>query len=470
MGQGRRFAYLVEFADTANLVAVEAGAIGFGVKSGQLYHKSSAGVESMLLHAGLVSKNYLPVKTSTGWGNSVVYSNSAANAIDSFVIQRKSDSFGVFTVDTLSDTRYARIGINCAPSGAALHIRTFTLTGDLGAGTTQTQETISNGAGGAALLFRKSRGWLNDQKDVNADDIIGGMVGQVYNGTGYSAALVGLRFLVEGKHGSVAPYTYSTSMRFETSIEGTQTEKMRLTAAGFLGINTTTPSERLHVVGNARIEGNLGVRVTTATARIHVLGGEDEGEAPLKFDPASIVLKNIERGAMEYNGYSLYFTPYDVRRAFTMAGDVLISTVTLQNTTTETAIYSTSLSELEIAPEKIYRIRLSGNISIKSGHVFSAKLFLNSLSYITASCTADRTYTDSHIEIYAQITVRSFSTVWNLSLELGLRIQGMEEVRYCINNTMPNGYDPYLLIKAVWGTADADNVLEIEQGYMEVLN
>lgn len=222
-------------------------------------------------HTGVLTANYLPVATDASTlGNSLVYSNSAANAIDSFIIQRKSDSFGVFTVDTLSDTRYARIGINCAPSTAALHIRTFTLSGSAGAGSTIIQETISDNVGGAAILFRKSRGWLNQQEEVDANDVIGGMVGSVYNGTAYSAVLVALRFFVEEKHGSAVPYTYSTSMRFETSIEGTQTEKMRLTAAGFLALNTTTPAERLHVNGNARVDGTFKVVNTSSAKRIEI--------------------------------------------------------------------------------------------------------------------------------------------------------------------------------------------------------
>lgn len=198
--------------------------------------------------------NYIPVKTATGWGDSLVYSNSAANATDSFIIQRKSDAFPVFKVDTISNSNYARIGINCDPDGAALHIRTFTLSGTGGAGTTLTQENISENAGGASLLFRKSRGYLTAQAPVNAGDVIGGMVATVYTGTtgnGYSGILTGIRFMVQDKQGESAPFTYSTYTQFLTTEAGvsTYTEKMRLAANGFLGINTTIPTERLHVVG-----------------------------------------------------------------------------------------------------------------------------------------------------------------------------------------------------------------------------
>ena len=222
--------------------------------------------------SGTLTENYIPVATGANTlGNSLVYSNSAANAVDSFVIQRKSDSFPVFTVDTLSDTRYARIGINCNSESAALHVRTFTLSGTAGAGTTSIQETISENVGGAALLFRKSRGWLNNQQPCLANDVMGGITGQAYNGSsgnGYSSVIGRIRLVIESRQGESAPYTYSTYWHFDTAVNSTQTEKMRLTAAGFLGINTTTPTERLHVGGNARVDGTL--KVVNTNKRIEI--------------------------------------------------------------------------------------------------------------------------------------------------------------------------------------------------------
>jgi hypothetical protein len=51
-------------------------------------------------------------------------------------------------------------------------------------------------------------------------------------------------------------YRRTENIRFLTgSVTGQGTEKMILTGAGFLGLNVATPSERLHVAGNARFEG-----------------------------------------------------------------------------------------------------------------------------------------------------------------------------------------------------------------------
>ena len=59
---------------------------------------------------------------------------------------------------------------------------------------------------------------------------------------------------------------------------------MRINYQGRLGIGTATPSEALHVVGNARITGNIGAGIDIAEARLHVKGSTDASEFALKVD------------------------------------------------------------------------------------------------------------------------------------------------------------------------------------------
>ncbi|MBI4991617.1 MAG: hypothetical protein HZB99_00140, partial [Candidatus Harrisonbacteria bacterium] len=53
---------------------------------------------------------------------------------------------------------------------------------------------------------------------------------------------------------------------------GTQTEQLRITSLGLVGIGTTTPSQTLAVQGNALFSGNLSVANITATGTLNVTG------------------------------------------------------------------------------------------------------------------------------------------------------------------------------------------------------
>src|SRR3989338_9816718 len=65
--------------------------------------------------------------------------------------------------------------------------------------------------------------------------------------------------LIAGIHTSHTASSESGDLAFLTRNSGTLSEKMRITAAGLLGVGTTTPSKTLSVQGDALISGNLNV-------------------------------------------------------------------------------------------------------------------------------------------------------------------------------------------------------------------
>lgn len=83
---------------------------------------------------------------------------------------------------------------------------------------------------------------------------------------------------------SATSTTTTADLVFKTSVNNTtETEKMRLLSSGNLGLNTTTPSEKLEVVGNVRVTGNIGVNIATAGANLHVNGDVLVSPAASKF-------------------------------------------------------------------------------------------------------------------------------------------------------------------------------------------
>ena len=46
-------------------------------------------------------------------------------------------------------------------------------------------------------------------------------------------------------------------MAFETAVNGTVTERVRVASTGYVGIGTTSPTATLHVAGNIKASGSI---------------------------------------------------------------------------------------------------------------------------------------------------------------------------------------------------------------------
>lgn len=68
------------------------------------------------------------------------------------------------------------------------------------------------------------------------------------------------------------------NVRANSSDVNALTEAMRVTSAGNVGIGTTTPSTKLHVIGDATVTGNIaangnvGIGTSTPSTKLHVVG------------------------------------------------------------------------------------------------------------------------------------------------------------------------------------------------------
>jgi hypothetical protein len=158
----------------------------------------------------------------------------------------------IVDADIKSDAAIA--GTKIAPNFGAQDVVT---SGKVGPASNATAEFVaarsSTNAGAPDLIFEKSRGALTSKTVVAASDVLGRVRMFGYDG---SAMVEGasIQAIVDGTPSAGAMPT-RLSFRTTGGGESSTTERMRITSAGNVGIDNTSPTERLHVTGNIKASG-----------------------------------------------------------------------------------------------------------------------------------------------------------------------------------------------------------------------
>lgn|SRR5574343_236864 len=127
-----------------------------------------------------------------------------------------------------------------------------------GSGATNTQDMYANSTTGAATSFRKARGTFASPTAAQSNDIAGGLIGFLYNGTEWTN-VSSIRMIADGNN-TVGKIVFQTNQN---------TERMVIKNDGKIGIGTSAPNELLEVVGNVRATGFM----VGADAGVDVNGG-----------------------------------------------------------------------------------------------------------------------------------------------------------------------------------------------------
>ena len=148
-------------------------------------------------------------------------------------------------------------------------------------GTNDGDIIIANG-GRRLRLFRTGVG-LADDSIIGTIDFAAQQSGT--GGQSVSLIQSSLRESVENK----------SDLIFSTSNGGSPTEKLRIRATGNVGIATTNPTSKLHVVGNALVTG-----VLTATS----FSGDGSGLTNVGVDTATVSANSVDTGTLNVTGIS----------------------------------------------------------------------------------------------------------------------------------------------------------------------
>jgi hypothetical protein len=126
-------------------------------------------------------------------------------------------------------------------------------------------------AGGNApdIRFFTSNGTIASPTTVANGSNLGQIHFQGYDGTAYRD-LAGVWAQVDG---AVSTNNVPSALKFLTG-STSQTENMRISSNGNVGVGTTTPSVKLHVTGNSYISGGLSVGTTSFNRKVNFANGE----------------------------------------------------------------------------------------------------------------------------------------------------------------------------------------------------
>ena len=232
--------------------------------------------------------------------------------------------------------------------------------------------------------------------------------------------------------------------------------------------SSTAPTVALDVTGAGLISTTLGVTgLTTATGGI-TLGAGTTTVWPLRFTSGTS-LTDAVAGTLEYNGACLYFTEVIDRRCISVAADTIVAPTSVSNTTNETVLFTGSISAAELKAGKVIRVTGMGKLSTDdASNVVTLRVKIGTVTIITMASTA-KIATDKPWHTDCTMTIRTAGAGGTVSGHGHVQIEDTDfsdnTSSQAIDTTAANN----VTITAQWNTADADDIITIDQGYIEVL-
>ena len=141
-----------------------------------------------------------------------------------------------------------KVGIGTTAPVTELHIVSTNVNNNL---RDITIDHITSDANAALFVARKARGTVASPLAVQNGDVIVNLFPMAYDGTQFiNPARV--RFQIDN---TVAAGTVPMAFTVFTGANSSGTERMRITSDGNVGFGTSIPAEKVHVVGNLKVDG-----------------------------------------------------------------------------------------------------------------------------------------------------------------------------------------------------------------------
>ena len=260
---GTTNAFRIDNGTNVSLIAGKGSAFGFC--AGDCNPATTVGGGSAgSTTAQTTGKTYISIDPTAHSGNgSTIINNEAGDGTGSIGIGQNSAStgfihFGDADKKFYFEARSATQAFDIYGNSTTL----FSVDGNnkrIGMGTSAPNNTLEIQASGSA---KGNIDMLALTNSISNADMDGTETSILFNQYYYDASTPAIADAGRISVGTESDWTSTTStqdayMAFETAVNGTVTERMRVTSAGYVGIGTTSPTSTLHVAGNIKATGSI---------------------------------------------------------------------------------------------------------------------------------------------------------------------------------------------------------------------
>lgn len=153
-----------------------------------------------------------------------------------------------------------------------------------------------------------------------------------------------------------------------------------------------------------------------------------------------------------------------------VGNDVLTQTNSVENTVTETEVYSASIDEGSMETGRVYRLDIYGNYSTNDGSdTFTLRVHVGDTEVAAFTSVAENV-NGAPITVKLRFTVRSTGSSGTVMVHTEAIFDDVHQDNHHGMKTLDTEQATTLNATVEWNVAEAGDVVHISQGYMEEMN